>query len=40
MAAARLVEGGETLELIGRLNALVASPRRTTPQVEQARTAG
>ena len=37
---ARLVEGGETLELIGRLNALVASPRRTTPQVEQARTAG
>jgi hypothetical protein len=24
----RLVEGGETLELIGRLNAMVASPRR------------
>jgi len=29
---ARLVEGGETLELIGRLNALVASPRRVGAQ--------
>jgi FlaA1/EpsC-like NDP-sugar epimerase len=36
---ARLVEGGETLELIGRLNALVASPQRVVPTVEEARSA-
>ena len=33
---ARLVEGGETLELIGRLNALVASPRRVDALAQKA----
>ena len=37
---ARLVEGGETLELIGRLNTLVASPQRSASAVEEAHTAG
>jgi FlaA1/EpsC-like NDP-sugar epimerase len=37
---ARLVEGGETLELIGRLNTLVASPQRAASAVEEAHTAG
>jgi FlaA1/EpsC-like NDP-sugar epimerase len=37
---ARLVDGGETLELIGRLNTLVASPQRAASAVEEAHTAG
>ena len=41
---ARLVDAGETLELVGRLNALTAAPRRlptpVEPTVEEAPTAG
>ena len=40
----RLVDGGETLEVVGRLNGVVAAPRRTVvpdaPSLEEAPTAG
>jgi hypothetical protein len=40
---ARLVEAGETREVVGRVNAAIASPRRVSavaPAIEKAPTAG